>query len=478
MSDIRLVIYRTNMTKLAVVQAPLELSWQMKEGDLPNIDVTLTDHFASHKVVPAPCFGAIEVLRTGETGWSEPLNARGYLSSQDWDRVDSTGRRVVHFTGMQGLLAKACVGLTGRAASGNREFNGRTVGSVLVTLLQDAKSRKLIPAVSWNFTATRTSAGDAWPASTVITRSYSPSVTLRTVLEDLVKERIIKVWWDGAVLNVVPWSAGKNRTVGDAPVYIRDAPLKGSPDKESWTELASQAVVLGDGKLWKAKTNPAAHVGYGGTEVYVSGSGVSSLSDADPLLDAALARGAQPTRTFTRDWVHDPAVNQPLPLVDFFPGESVYVDTADYRRVTMPVAHARVSRDKSGQISASAVLGEIVDDPLTRTTKELRHRTNDLKPGTPGMPQMPVKPEHLAGPLDQNQVSSLPADLAGIKNRLAALEAGAGDGAGGGTGIETMSAVRHGTNSMGTRPDRAVAVYWIGTAAPKRSTTGDLWLPI
>lgn len=373
----RMVAYNLDGSRRGVVVSPLGMTWTDAAGGLPTLKTQWTRAVPSHRLLEAPVMVALETRVKGMNLWREERNARFITVGQDYDRKDPTQAVSSSLAGMLSVMAGASVGTDNLDAEGRRTFTGVNPGTLVRTLVDAAQDRGLLttPAITCTFDGTQDSLGNAWSATyDKLTRSYEPSTDLRTILQDLWSTGSISFWFTGTELNVT--AAGVSsayRYNGPGAVWLRDSTIPSSPEKESYADVATRFILLGDSGFVYRYNETGVPAVLGARERYVSAAGVSDAVTAKRILQREAARVASVARTYTREWTYtDDAVSPYLPGRDFFTGDWLYVDTVDGHKQRMQVADYSVSIDKDGVAQPNVTLGMVRDGPTLRTVKQQR----------------------------------------------------------------------------------------------------------
>lgn len=382
---LRLVAYDTNGDRRGAIQAPLKFTWHNAFNGVPSLTVSWTKHAPTHSLLQGPCYVALEQYSYSE--WVEMQNARFFVAKQAYDRRDPTAKNELTLPGMAGLLSGAKVWDNKLNAEGKREFVDTTVGSILMTLINEAKARGALPMLEIDWTATRDSWDTGW--SSFVSREYEPSVDLLAVLDDFASAGLLDFSMYGNTLSImVADTSNRDLSAGNNPVWLRESLFVSSPEEETYTDLANGVLVMGDDNFRLSRSRSGAETPYGRRETVVKVAGIRGLSVAGPLADRTLDAGAEVARTCTRQWTYaegEPYV--PMPGRDFLVGDWVAIDTAVGRRQRMRVADMSLTLEQDNTLTAFVGTGVVRDDPVVRLIKDQKNLSAGAKPGKTGIPK-------------------------------------------------------------------------------------------
>lgn len=382
---LRLVAYDTTGRRRGAIQAPLKFTWHNAFNGVPSLTVSWTEHAPTHSLLQGPCFVALEQYSYGE--WYEMQNARFFVAKQVYDRRDPTGKNELTLPGVAGLLSGAKVWDTNLNAEGKREFIDTTVGSILLTLINEARARGALPLLETDWTASRDSWGNGWTA--FVSREYEPSVDLLAVLDDFASAGLLDFSMYGDTLSITGAdTTSRDLSAGSNPVWLRESMFTSSPEEETYTDLANSVLVVGDDDFRLSRSRSGAETPYGRRETVVKVAGIRGLSVAGPLADRTLDAGAEVARTCTRQWTYaEDEPNVPMPGRNFLVGDWVAIDTAVGRRQRMRVADMSLTLEQDNTLTAFVGTGVVRDDPIVRLLKDQKNLAAGAKPGKTGIPK-------------------------------------------------------------------------------------------
>lgn len=300
---------------------------------------------------------------------TEYTNARYVITGIDTDRTSATGNINITAKSILYRLDTALAYPTGGIVSGevSRYFDVVSAGFVLKTLIDDAKNRGALSGITYTFTQSVDSNGQAW--GDTVTQEYPARTTILSVLRSLSDLGLVEVQTDARVLKATkPDGIGTDRTVGATPIVLRYGHnITEAPEQVSAEKLASVALVEGDEGLIVERSNSAALSTYGRIETSFTASGIDDAAVVSSVGDAYLDTVAGASRQLTVGLaLHDGA---PMPLKDFTVGDYVYTATSTglervrVRQITLSMS--------GGAISASATLGDRIYEAEIRNARRL-----------------------------------------------------------------------------------------------------------
>lgn len=387
---LRLVAYTPGGAKRGDVPFGLALSRYSQMGEVPTADA---EYSLLQRNVPY-LDGPVEVsvqYSDANGQWVEPINGRYLVDKDDYDRLDNG--QLVHrysFLGYVNSLKYADVGAASLNADGKRAFNSVTPGSIMLTLINQAKAAGFLPFVNVGFTATATSDGQPW--AKVCTRDYSPEIDLLSVLQNLFEAGLSDFWMNGRDLQMSNPDTflGRDLTLGNSPVYVRDQTLTASPESVTYGDMVTKVRVVGDEGLVFLRDNPLASRAFGERVKTLSLGGVSDQGTAIIYADQLLGTGEAPARSLSREYTVTETTRY-APERDYRTGDWIKADTASQTGERMR-AFATSIREEGGELKAFVTLGTVHDDLLLRLAKRQNGITGGSGVNSGGTPA-PLVPD-------------------------------------------------------------------------------------
>ena len=409
-SDIRLRVYEPDgETTRGIINDALEIEVYDRGGQTPTLTVKATNHSTNTRhLLQGPCIIAVEVMivRADDLEhfvYSELRNMRFVIMDVSHDRSlssDPTDTYTFKGVGLFHLFEGARVmlepqpqqegdGEQANQKADKRAFINTTPGNIVGTLFNEAKDRGELIPLGLGFTAEEDSFGNPWPT---VSREYSPSTSLRTVISNMLESGLAEFWMHGGVLHmslIGEWDKRYRQTVTPLP-YIRDLTPDSSPETIAYSDLISRVLLIGDEGYTREKwLQPDPYLmPFGGRTMVLEAGGVSNDVDADRMIDRALIEGGGAVRTYTRDWTYagDQSPMGLLPFRDFNPGDWLDCDIDGEPRATMQVCDMSLKRSGT-ELTASVTLGSLRDDLLTRLARQTQALSDGAAVASTGRPK-------------------------------------------------------------------------------------------
>ena len=409
-SDIRLRVYEPDgETTRGIINDALEIEVYDRGGQTPTLTVKATNHSTNTRhLLQGPCIIAVEVMvvRAGDLDhfvYDELRNMRFVIMDVSHDRSlssDPTDTYTFKGVGLFHLFEGARVmldpqpqqegdGEQDNQKADKRAFINTTPGNIVGTLFNEAKDRGELIPLKVGFTAEEDSFGNPWPT---VSREYSPSTSLRTVISNMLESGLAEFWMDGNALYmslIGEWDRRYRQTVTPLP-YIRDLTPDSSPETVAYSDLISRVLLIGDEGYTREKwLQPDPNLmPFGGRTMVLEAGGVSTDVDADRMIDRALIEGGGAVRTYTRDWTYagDQSPMGLLPFRDFNPGDWLDCDIDGESRATMQVCDMSLKRSGT-ELTASVTLGSLRDDLLTRLARQSQALSDGAAVASTGRPK-------------------------------------------------------------------------------------------
>lgn len=309
-------------------------------------------------------------------GWTPVGPALLRLGGSHED-TDQAGMRTVTFVSREWVLGKARVGEGDlELIDGKRPFYQASPGDIMRTLLLEAQDRGAAAGIELgDFTASRDSAGNAWPK--VATIYYGPGLPIASVLENLVEQGMCDYRMNGRVLELYApeTELGRDLTTGDAPVRVHGSVTE-APVTYTLEDLTTSALLIGEEGFELEVANPSAPRDYGELEVTIEQGGVNSEGTARTMIDAELQRGSREVREITRS--QNAATAAHLPFRDYRVGDYVQaLDGGRWQRYRVREVQLVMGDD-------GWTVHTVLNDRLQELLLKLAKRTNGIVNGTKG----------------------------------------------------------------------------------------------
>lgn len=389
--QIRLVSYVPFGARQGVLPDALESNLVTPLGELPTVQV----HYHRSGVNALELDGLTElaVERWAGTGWVEPPQCRFLSMTGGFDHLEDTPTRKYAFVGVGWMLRRAKVWEAGALpvdADGKVQFLSASAGTIMATLIQNAQTRGWGAGLSIDFDANTDSDGQAW--AKIITIAYDLELDLEAILTNLYQQGVCDYRWEGRTLRIFnPDTAmGRDLTTGANPLRLVVADGQTSAP-EDWTneDLLTNALVIGeDGQSWTFENGSSSPLGR--LERVITQGGVSDEGTASLLADQELLKGSQTRISYTREFVitGESAV---WPFRDYLPGDWVSAQRGTgFERLRTHSVSLTVTADG---VKGHAVLGDRLEDLLTKLAKRTKGITGGASAGGSGARPAPEGPD-------------------------------------------------------------------------------------
>lgn len=387
----RLVPYTPFGAKRAPLPDALEAQLVTPMGELPTASV----HYHRQGVNAVVLDGVTELAYEHWNGasWVEPPNARFLSMTGNFDHLEETPTRNYSFVGIGWMLRRAKVwepnGLP-VDADGKVQFLSANAGTIMATLIQNAKGRGWGAGIQIDFSPTTDSSGQAW--AKVLTIAYDLELDLEAVLSNLYQQGVCDYRWEGRTLRIFnpETTMARDRTTGSNQVRLVVADGQSSAP-EDWTneDLVTDALVLGDeGKSWTFANNASQPLGR--LETVITQGGVSDPGTASLLADQDLLKGSATRISYTREFTVT-AGSRVRPFQDYQVGDWVWAQRGtSFERLRVMSLSLTVAPEG---LRGHAVLGDRLEDLLTKLAKRTKGITGGASAGGNGTRPAPEGPD-------------------------------------------------------------------------------------
>ena len=327
------------------------------------------------------------------SAWVEPPNCRFLSMKGSFDHLEETPTRNYSFVGVGWMLRQAKVWAVNGLpvdSDGKVQFLSANAGKIMATLIQNAKARGWGAGIKIDFTATADSAGKTW--SKVLTIAYDLELDLESILSNLYQQGVCDYRWEGRTLRVFNPEAtmARDLTLGTSPVRLVVADGQTSAP-EDWTneDMLTDAMVIGeDGKRWEFTNGVNSPLGR--LEKVIAQGGVSDQGTASLLAETDLLAGSQTRISYTREFALA-ADSNVWPFRNYQLGDWVLGQRGTgFERLR---AHSISLTANSDGVKGHAVLGDRLEDLLTKLAKRTKGITGGSSTGGSGVRPAPEGPD-------------------------------------------------------------------------------------
>jgi len=309
-----------------------------------------------------------EIAITNETG-TEFSNARYVISNINRDRLASTGTITVSARSLLWRFDTALAYPDGGVLSGEvkRTFETATAGTILKTLIDDAKNRGALSGIGYTFTNATDSNSMTWADTT--DAEYQARQSILAVIRQLAELGLVEVQMNARSLKATrPDGIGSDLTITANPIILRDGfNLTQAPEEINVDKLAAVALVEADEGQILERSNSSTLATFGRLETSFTASGINDPVVINELSDNYLSNVATPKRQLTVGLTMQDGA--PQPLKDFTVGDYVFTSTRSglekvrVRQVTITMS--------GGNLTATATLGDRIYENEIRQTRRL-----------------------------------------------------------------------------------------------------------
>lgn len=373
---LRIKAYAPNGASLGVMPSPLKVSASLPMNDHGALSMEYGLAAPKPDALASPCEFAVEVSRDGST-WTEPRNARFLYLRRGGDDLKQPARIQAEGLGYAWRLQTAKVlPINDGRADGKRAFLSQNPGTILRALIMEAQSRGALQGLTYDFSHTADSAGNAW--SDKLTIYYEPGIDLLTIIRNLADQGVVDFWTEGRTLRVFnsesAASARRLEVATPSAIVLREGrDMTEAPYKGTWENMANYAYIRGDEGVSLEKVQNAV-MPWGRQEVFITNGGVSDEGTMNLLADSSLALASEERveRTFGLTLSEVPF----LPMLDYAPGDYVGVRLVGKGQAAYRCRQVTLERDAQASVSGNVVLNDRFMESEVRQNRRVQGITN------------------------------------------------------------------------------------------------------
>lgn len=257
-----------------------------------------------------------------------------------------------------------------------QDYSGVAIGQVLIDLIQRAQSRGAIPYVTWSFTATHDSNGNAWSNVTI---SFNAQTTYLSCFQTMIQYALCDLKMVGYRLDAYQYQTeGVDHTLVEPPLVMRRGrDLAQARGQNSTLGLANVALVAGNNNAYVEVENLPSVTSRGRREIGYSQSGVQDVGTLGAVGAALLQTVADEVKARTLQLnFADP--NCPFPITNFDIGDWTYVDVNDGSLKRQRVLQWSVSLVNDGTLTGTVALDNIFQEKVARLNGKLNALQNGV----------------------------------------------------------------------------------------------------
>ena len=356
--DVRLVAHAPNGDRLGILPTPLSVEVGVPLDDVASLRLSYALGAPGAELLAAPVEVAVETYHPDTGQWTEVDGGRFLRIKRSGNLTDPTGARAFELPSYSWLLRKARLWPSAHDnAEGKRPFLSATAGTILATLLVEARGRGALPGLSIDFGPNADSAGQPW--AKVLTIAYEPGIDVLAVLDNLAEQGVVDWTMSGRTLRVfnADSTLARNLATGDSPVDLRlGRDVVDAPDTATLEEVASAIYVKGEGTARLELVNPDAPAPWGRWESFITQGGVRDEGTMRLLAEAELDRTGRERVQVTRALAFTAA--KWLPFLHYRPGDYVLAPGDGGGLVPLRVRQITLTRDQAGTPGGNLVLND------------------------------------------------------------------------------------------------------------------------
>jgi hypothetical protein len=325
-------------------------------GDVSTLSFEASE--ATEGTIPDLLEVAVEVF--DGNAWAEPKSARFLTLKHSSDGLDTAGIRKVTCVSLAAyLMSKAELKTTGE----DRPF-ATTVGSIILTVLAEARERGWGQFLTTTFTGEADSNGVPWSYDATVDLAFQDGTTLAQILQIFSDQGNVEYATEGRALHLYNPNSGVDYSAGPGKVTL-GATAAELPDEASLEDLATHVVIKGEKESWTFAI-PGARTDLGRLEVRLSASGVTT--------EAQAAQFAELYKTTSADARHQYTITEDAAALTAIP--TVHYQTGDWASVRRPhgwermrVTSLQFRKDKENKLTVDVILADRLLDASTRIAK-------------------------------------------------------------------------------------------------------------
>lgn len=364
----RIMVYEPDGVLRGQLPVPMNWSCAFPFGDLSSMTLEYINSAPGADMLTAPCEVALELAGPNGT-FSELPDCRfiNIRQTQDLTAPDTTTKLTMPSYGW--LLNKALnILFADFNDNGNRPFNTYPA-AIVKTFIDDAHTRGNIPFLTYDFTASVDSDGQAWTdtLNVAITAGQSIYTTISTftgqgLFDWRMNKRVLQMYKTDTFLN-------RDLTLNPTAVKLQPSrDITAAPDDMSWEDITKKALIQGDNNVFIVTEGSVNPTPWGDWEGFMTQSGVTDTAVMDQLGQRFLETGSGRRAQITREIVF--AYGSPLPLIDYRSGDHLLAKNENGEFEDLRVRQITLTND-SGNIKGNVVLGDKFTERDLRFQKRL-----------------------------------------------------------------------------------------------------------
>lgn len=360
----RLIAYEPNGARKGQLPYPLSFQLAVPLNDMPSLTLEYSEYAARASLLNDPCEVAIEFAsRTGDT-YTEYPGCRFLRLRNQTNSTDRTGVVRYQMPSYAWQLRKVRNIETAEInEDGDRSFSAATPGEIIGTFLTEAQNRGNIDGLTWDFTDSTDSDGNAW--NTSITIDFNVGQDLWSILDTLAQQGAFDWRINKRVLQLYNADGFLDRDCTNNVVLHRDRDVVDAPDDSSLEELAARVFVKGDQGVYYEELNPSAITPWGNWEDVINQGGISDTGTMAVLAQARLNRTENARTEMTRQIVFN--TTRYLPFITYRPGDTITAPGSDGKNADLRVRQITIKSLTPSSVEGAITLNDrFIEQDLRR----------------------------------------------------------------------------------------------------------------
>lgn len=237
-----------------------------------------------------------------------------------------------------------------------RIFRRATPGTIMGTLLAEAKGRGRLKGLSYSFGSDTDSSGNPWTKA-LAEYELGAGTPLFSVLDTLTSQGLCDWRMVGRRLDVYNPDAALAVNRGGAVTLINGLDISDAPDKGTIANVVGELLFTGEAGMNFKLANASAPTPWGVWEGSVSQSGVDNVATGKTLGQAALVAGSAEQIESTRSLILT-GENALLPFIHYDVGDFITAPGPTGAMDSMRVQQVTVTRGTDGVLAGSVILND------------------------------------------------------------------------------------------------------------------------
>jgi hypothetical protein len=258
-------------------------------------------------------------------------------------------------------------------------YTAANPGKIISDFIGFAQARGTLGWLTYDFSATLDSAGNAWAGT--IDMEFNVGLKYTQVVQDLVDTGLVEVRMNGRVLQAFNSDhIGSDKSTGANPViFVMGRDMQESDRKSSTRDLSTVVLLGGEASIFAERSADSGTLTtYGRRESYVSLQHVQTVGALDVIGDQLISLSDRPLLEVTHKLNFDNPGN-PQPIRDFDLGDWVLSDVGrglERHRIAQWVISVQDGSGSGGTVTGSVILNDLIADQLGKVHRRLTNLEN------------------------------------------------------------------------------------------------------